>query len=330
MIAEAQRLARVAAEQREAEARRQALIAAEQQEAQRQAQIAAEQREAQRQAQIAEEERRVAEAQRQAQIAAEQRRAAEAQRQAQIAEAQRQAQIAEEQRRAAEQRASEEAASILEVGQRHSSNPQFLNKKMTIANDTRYLQSVNMYYNKLRSDPAYTDKTIMVSKETKDLMTRFASMPLHAASIRWIDPVSRNKYIDVRNDIVLSYNTFAKSDPSLMSFLMIGINQIDGGDYAEDQDFAYYMVGLIVKLLVLLKPGPSFARFLRYCRAVSPGEVQPLLQSRAAIMALESGDPPEYGNWNCVCDFMNKYTELDLTKIPLFTVKLSGRQPTFS
>jgi hypothetical protein len=336
-VAEEQRQARIAEEAaRIAEEQRQAQIAEEQ----RQAQIAEEAAriaEAQRQAQIAEEQRRAAEAQRQAQIADEQRRAAEAQRQAQIAEeqrraaeAQRQAQIAEEQRRAAEQHASDEAYSLLEVGQRQSSDPQFLNKQLTIAGITRFLQAVNMYYNQLKSDPAYTDKTIMVSKETKDLLTRFASKPLHAASIKWTDATSQNKYLDVRNEIVLSYNTFAKSDPSLMPFLMIGLNQINGGGFVKTKDFAYYMVKLIAILLVILKPGPSFARFVRYCSAVSPGNVEPLLQSRAAIMALESGDPPEYINWNSVCDFMKKYNKFEIMDIPLFAVKVSGRRPTFS
>jgi hypothetical protein len=343
-VAEAQRQAQIAAEQREAariaEAQRQAQIAAEQQEAarvaeaQRQAQIAAEQQEAarvaeaQRQAQIAAEQQeaaRVAEAQRQARIAAEQQeaaRVAEAQRQA--AEEQRQAQIA------AEQLASEESASILEVGRRQSSNPNFANNRMIISDDRRYLQASRLYYSQIKADPAYTDKPILVSKETNDLLTRFATMPLHASSIRWANATSQNKYLDVRNEIVLSYNVFVKGPPGLMSFLMIGLDRINGGGYVGTPDFAYYMVELIAILLVIMKSGPAFARFVNYCSAVSPGQVEPLLQSRAALMALESGDPPEYISWNSVCDFMNKYSNFEIRNIPLFAVKVSGRRPTFS
>ena len=199
---------------------------------------------------------------------------------------------------------------------------------MIVADTARYLAAARRYHQRLESDPAYTDGAVLVSKTTKDLLTRFASMPLHASSIKWVDAMSQRKYLDVRNEIALSYNTFVKEPPSLVTFLMMGSDRINGGGFVATPQFAYYMVKLVMVLLVLTKSGPAFARFVRYCGDASPGKVPPLLQSRAAIMALESGEP-DYINWNSLCDFMGKFDKLGVMDVPLFVVRVSGTRPAW-
>jgi hypothetical protein len=244
----------------------------------------------------------------------------------------REAKRLEEEREAEAERLEEEREAtfgLVEVGQRRSADPNFSNRTFTYNDASRYTQATNVYYKQLQDDPEYTDKPILLSQETKDLLTRLAAYPLHATRIKYSDPAVAKRYAHVRDDIVRAYRDLS-GPPSLVSFLMLGVDEMNGGNFTQNPLFPYYMVEVVLALSVLMTSGPEFARFVTYCEKSAPEKVKPLLKARAAIMALESGEPPEYVNWNCVSDFMNKYAEVDMKQIPVFSVRFSGNRPSFS